>query len=348
MVLVSFSCFVPLLLLSIAYADQSPSSYILIGAGISGSADCRGSSSSLQNKQTLGSLAIGDTISNDNTSSNVFDNHTGIMQVPYSGLTTRGLTPSLAETLGLDATARGDVITAIIPGSPAEMLDIRSLNLSRSGSADEVMASRGDIIVTVDGSSSFTTGYRTIEEYIVDNKKVDDNITLGILRDGQLNDIEMTLASKPTYLWYENTNEGIGLKYPSDWMFVEEENLAEELVVQFHSPEKALLTGLPVVNASVSKYPSTNNGNSKSLDSNINNNIKIFRILGIDITRLGKSPAYSVIYYDYSQNNNTQKVLTIFTERDSDLFSLNFSINPSKYDDYLPLFREMIKSFQFI
>lgn len=313
-----------------------------MGVGISGSADS--SSSSLQHKLTLGSLAIGDTISNYNTSSNVFDNHAGILQVPYSGLTTRGLTPSLAERLGLDATTRGDVITDIIPGSPAEKLDIQMLNLSRSGSAEEVIASRGDIIVTVDGSTSFTTGYRTIEDYIFDNKRVGENITLSILREGQLNDIEMTLASKPAYLLYENTDEGVGIKYPSDWMVVEEENPAEELVVQFHSPEKTLLTGLPVVNASVFKYTTMNYGNSKTLE----NDIKIFRILGIDITRLGNSSGYSSIYYDYSRHNNTQKVLTVFTEYDSALYALNFNIDPTKYNDYLSQIKQMINSFRFV
>jgi hypothetical protein len=339
--LVSISCFVPLLLVSIDYSDQPLSSYIHMGAGISGSADSRGSSSSssLQHKQTLGSLAIGDTIRNYNTSSNVFDNHSGILQVPYSGLTTRSLTPSLADRLGLDATTRGDVITDIIPGSPAEKLDIRTLNLSRSGSAEEVIASRGDIIVTVDGSTSFTTGYRTIEDYIIDNKRVGENITLSILREGQLGDIEMTLASKPTYLWYENTDEGIGIKYPSDWTVVEEENSAEVFVVQFHSPEKTPLSELPVVNASVFKYPST----TRTLE----NDIKIFRILEIGITRLDNSPAYSSIYYDYSQNNDTQKILAVFTERDSYIYGINFSINPSKYDDYVPFINEIIKSFQF-
>jgi hypothetical protein len=58
----------------------------------------------------------------------------GTPQIPYTGLVTRSMSPSLAERLGLDATTRGDVIVDIIPGSPAEGLGMRALNMSRSGS----------------------------------------------------------------------------------------------------------------------------------------------------------------------------------------------------------------------
>ena len=231
----------------------------------------------------------------------------GTLQIPYTGLVTRSLSPSLAERLGLDATTRGDVIVDIIPGSPAERLGMRALNMSRTGSIEEIMASRGDIISAVDGSTAFTTNYRNIEQYVIENKKVGENITLSLLRDGQSKDIEMTLASMPRFLWYENRNEGIKMKYPSG-----------------------------------------SNDTSMTQGSSIRPDIKIFRILDINKTTLDKLSGYSTVFYDYSLTEHTRKILTVFVERDSQIYSINFSADPTRYDDYLPLAREMIESVQFI
>ncbi|MPZ07164.1 MAG: PDZ domain-containing protein [Nitrososphaeraceae archaeon] len=272
---------------------------------------------------------------------------TGTLQIPYSGLITRSLSPSLAERLGLDATTRGDVIVDIIPGSPAERLGMRTLNMTRTGSVEEIIASRGDIILAVDGSTSFTTKYRNIEQYIFENKRVGENITLSVLRDGQLKDIEMTIEAMPRFLWYENKDEGIRMKYPSDWIVVNGQSMAGE-VVHFHSMERSSISNVPVANVSIIKHPSMSNDTSMALGSVVNNSIKIFRILDINITSLDNSPAYSSIYYDYSQKGNTQKVLTVFAERDSQLYSVDFSAILTRYDDYLPFAREMIKSIQFV
>jgi PDZ domain/PsbP-like protein len=291
---------------------------------------------------------ITDVIDWDTVHSNHFKNDhlVGTLQIPYSGLATRSLTPSLAQRLGLDNTTRGDVITDIVPGSPAESLGLRPLNLSRSGSTEEIIASRGDIILAVDGNASFTTEYRTIDQYLFENNRVGENITLNLLHDGQLRYVELTIGAMPRFLWYENREEG-RIKYPSDWIVLDEESQTDEAVIQINSAEKSPLTKLPVVNASVLKYPSRDSDTSRSFDPNIRKEIKSVRILDINVTELDNLSAYSSIYYDYSMANDTRKILTVFTEKDSDLYSIIFSIVPSKYDDYYPLIKEMIKSFKF-
>jgi hypothetical protein len=288
----------------------------------------------------------------EQASINSSESHTpGTLQIPFSGLTTRSLTPSFAARLGLDDSVRGALITDIVPGSPAESLGLRPMNLSSPGSAEEIIASRGDIIQTVDGSAAFNTEYRGLEQYIIENKRVGDKITLNILRDGELKDIELILAAKPPYFWYENANSGISVKYPSDWQIAKQEkNQTDQLIARFYSAETISRSSvnLPVVEASVFKYNAEYNDTSEFLKPDKESSGKVFRLLDFSPGGLGNSTAYTALYYDYSQqNNNTRKVFAVFTERGSSLFSINFAIDPVKSDEYLPLIAEMIKSFQF-
>ena len=276
------------------------------------------------------------------------DNTAGNLQIPYSGLKTVGLSPILSSKLGLNPVTRGDVITHIISGSPAYDLGLRSLNLSKGGSPDEVVASRGDIILSVDGSTSFTTEYRDIEEYINDNKIVGDIITLSILRDGKPVEIEMRLQAKPMFYWYENRQEGIRIKYPSDWTIVNDSALTETSVVRFQLPRINPSLGFPAVIVSILKYPSSYYENSQSFDIGSTEDGDIIRMLNISRTTLGHLPAYSSLYYDYSHSDIARKVFTIFTNYDSELYGITFSVDPDKYENYLTQIKEMIHSFQFI
>lgn len=283
-----------------------------------------------------------------NSASNRSDNLAGTIQIPYSGLITQGLTPTLAERLGLDTTTRGDLITDVLPGSPAERLGMQRLNLTKSKSPEEIIESRGDIILTADGSTSFTIDYRSIEEYIIDKKRVGENITLSLLRDSGVDEITMPLASKPIFQWYENTEQGVTIKYPSDWEAVEEDYLSEGFIIQFYSAEKTpSYPIMPAVNVTVFKFPS-NYDETSSLDGISGIDFDTFRILDINTTRLGDLPAYRSIYYVYSQADNAFKVLSVFAEHGTDLYGLTFNVAPARYDDYVSTISEMINSFQLI
>jgi hypothetical protein len=287
--------------------------------------------------------------SNNISSSSLDAPLAGNLQIPYSGLVTMSITPAIAERLDLDtAITRGQIVTYVIPGSPGEKTGIKAANMTRTTNTDEMIESsgEGDIIFTVDGSASFATDYDSIEQYIYENKKVGDNITLSVLQDGQIKDREMTIEALPAFLWYENEEEGFKIKYPPDWtVSSNEQSTVRNEIVKFLSMERAGLRKTPVANISVLRYLSNNsdavNTSEKDRDSGV-------RILNTTITTLDNSHAYNTIFYDYSQEQSVLKVLTVFSVKDVQLYRIDYSADTRRYDDYFPLATEMIKSFHLI
>ncbi|MGC1133739.1 MAG: PDZ domain-containing protein [Nitrososphaeraceae archaeon] len=293
-----------------------------------------------------------DSINNSDTSNVISSSlnapHAGSLQIPYSGLVTESISPAFAEILNLGSTTRGKIVTHIIPGSPAEKSGMQPLNTTRPENTEEIKASGGDIIFTVDGGTTFATDYDSLEQYIYDNKSVGENVTLTILRDGQVKDIEMTIEALPRFLWYENRDEGIRMKYPSDWTVAYERSMVGEEIVKFLTMEKSALYKAPVASVSVLRYLSDITDGSNIIKSSESDNISNVRILNTNTTSLDNSRAYVSIFYDYSQKNHTSKVLTVFAVRDAQVYRIDFSADPLRYDDYFPLATEMMKSFQFV
>jgi hypothetical protein len=271
----------------------------------------------------------------------------GILQIPYTGLVTESMSPAIAEILDLESTTRGKMVTHVIPGSPAERTGMQAMNTTIPSNIKGITTSGGDIILIVDGGTTFATDYDSLEDYIQENKKVGESITLTILRDGQVKDIEMTIGAMPRFLWYENTNVGIKMKYPSDWSVAYRGSTVGKEFVKFHSTEKIAKDQVPVATVSIVRYLSNSTDAPNTFKSGEKNEINNIRILKTNLTSVDKSPAYVSIYYDYSQKNHTLKVLTVFAVRDEQVYRIDFSADPPKYDDYLPLATEMIGSFQF-
>ena len=47
------------------------------------------------------------------------------------------------------------------------------------------------------------------------------------------------------------------------------------------------------------------------------------------------------------QNKHNEKPKVQFSLMDDQIYTINFIADPSRYDDYLPMVEEMIKSFRF-
>jgi S1-C subfamily serine protease len=112
---------------------------------------------------------------------------------PWLGLLGYSVTPGLAEALNLPVEEgvmvaqlfrRGPAVSAGIQGAQREM---------RIGNRRLLVG--GDIITAVNGSS--VTDWNSLLEYLELNTVVGDAVTLAILRDGQIHELELTLAAQP-------------------------------------------------------------------------------------------------------------------------------------------------------
>jgi hypothetical protein len=307
-----------------------------------------GDNSDISNETQLDGLSSNNVTSSSsylNTTGTETGPYPGTLQIPYTGLARYHMTPAISKLFGLNETTYAMLVTRVEPGSPAAEAGIRSGNVTTNLLGDVVKVG-GDIILGVDSNSSLVRNNDAFVNYLQNEKRVGENVTLNILRDGQINDVELTIGAVPRFLWYENIDEGIRMKYPSDWR-ADESDLSKQDIVKFFSPETTDVSNstLPIAGSFVKVTPT-----ASSLDdvaSVQQEGTANTRTLDMFLTNVSNLPGYEIVFYDYSDRDRTLKILSVFTIKDGQMYRINFAVDPPKYDDYLPLAREMIESFQF-
>jgi hypothetical protein len=295
----------------------------------------------------LGSTDNSDAIKNTNVlPASSANPGPGRLQIPYVGIETESISPGIAELLNLNPSSRGEMVTHVVPGGPGERSGVEAMNFTQiSNTAERILTKVGDIILMVEDSPSFAIDFDSLEEYIYENKLVGENVTLTVLRDGQVKDIELSVATLPGFLWYENEDKEFKLKYPTDWVVQgDKSNTTEGRIVEFNPLEKKGSSKEPVASVAVIIYPSNANGTAESNENSDTGNI---RILNSSTTTLGNVYAYSTVFNDYSMKD-VLKVLSVFAVKGTLLYRIDYSADLSSYDDYLPLATEMVSSFRFL
>jgi len=114
---------------------------------------------------------------------------------PWIGVAGPDIIPEIALALGLGE-ARGFLVTEIAPGSPADKSGIRGGDMPVTNiTGFEELRLGGDIIMNVDDQKVNKTD--DLLSYIETNKQVGDTVTMTILRDGNLIEIDLVLGSRP-------------------------------------------------------------------------------------------------------------------------------------------------------
>src|SRR5215211_3197124 len=114
---------------------------------------------------------------------------------PWIGVAGPDIIPEIALALGLGE-ARGFLVTEIAPGSPADKSGIRGGDMPVMNiTGFEELRLGGDIIMNVDDQKVNKTD--DLLSYIETNKQVGDTVTMTILRDGNLIEIDLVLGARP-------------------------------------------------------------------------------------------------------------------------------------------------------
>jgi S1-C subfamily serine protease len=116
----------------------------------------------------------------------------GKAEYPYIGLSTQALYPELADKLGLD-TSYGGLIARVVPGGPADDAGLKGSDGSTTFQASRIQTG-GDVVLSVNGDK--IVGPSDLSNLIL-KYKPGDKVTLQILRDGQRQDVDVTLAARP-------------------------------------------------------------------------------------------------------------------------------------------------------
>jgi S1-C subfamily serine protease len=114
---------------------------------------------------------------------------------PWIGISGASLVPELAKAMNLDPGQRGALVEEVLPNSPAEKADLRPSNqqVTIQGLPATV---GGDVITAIDGQP--VRSMDDVIAYLARSTKVDQKVTLNILRDGKEMSVEVTLSARPS------------------------------------------------------------------------------------------------------------------------------------------------------
>jgi serine protease Do len=120
---------------------------------------------------------------------------TGEFEHAWIGISGGTLTPELAEAMGLPATQRGALVSAVTEGSPAEKAGLVASTKNATINGQEVKVG-GDVIVGIAGQP--VNEFDDLVTYLAREGKVGDTVELKVIRDGKETSVSLTFAARPT------------------------------------------------------------------------------------------------------------------------------------------------------
>lgn len=118
----------------------------------------------------------------------------GHFEHSYLGISGGSMIPDLATAMNLKSTQRGALINKVTAGGPAEKAGLRGSEKQTTINGENVNVG-GDVIIAIDGQT--VKSFDDIVAYLVSSTSVNQTVTLTILRDGQQQDVKVTLAARP-------------------------------------------------------------------------------------------------------------------------------------------------------
>ncbi|MEK0181952.1 MAG: serine/threonine protein kinase [Oscillatoriales cyanobacterium] len=159
----------------------------------------------------------------------------------------------------------------------------------------------------------------------------------------------LTVILKPAdnLATYDNTAQGIKIKYPDNWDKQEESNPITKEVVQFISPkesdadkfqERLIVTVEPTTNKTLDEYTKLSKQEILKLDKNA-------KIAQEGASTLAGKNGYKVVYTTKDGNRELKK-LNVWTMKHDKAYLITYEAEAGKYDQFLPVVEKMIKSLE--
>ncbi len=121
----------------------------------------------------------------------------------WLGISGTSLTPDLATAMKIDPAQRGALVEEVLPNSPAEKAGLKASAQQTTIDGQQVPVG-GDVITAIDGQPILQMD--DLIAYLAGSTKVDQKVTLTILRNGKQQTVDVTLAARPSQQQQANNN----------------------------------------------------------------------------------------------------------------------------------------------
>jgi S1-C subfamily serine protease len=119
----------------------------------------------------------------------------GKYEHPWLGISAGTLLPQVAELMGLDKSTRGVLVGAVVEGGPADRAGLRGSDQDATLDGQPIQIG-GDVIVAIDDVE--VKEMEDIINYLSNNGRVGQTITLTILRNGEELKLDVVLGARPS------------------------------------------------------------------------------------------------------------------------------------------------------
>ncbi len=120
---------------------------------------------------------------------------TGNYQHPYLGIEGGTVDNQIIQAMSLPANTQGVLIVSVAPGSPAAQAGLQGGSQTANVQGQQVPVG-GDIITAINGQQ--VTSMDDLISYLSSNTKVGDQVTLTILRNGQSQQVQLNVGTRPS------------------------------------------------------------------------------------------------------------------------------------------------------
>lgn len=127
----------------------------------------------------------------------------GAYEHPWLGITGDKLTPTLAESFGLPRNYKGVLIADVVKNGPADKAGLKSMLIQGNRFGQQQIISK-DIIIAIDNNP--VSRIDDIISYIDIHKKVGDDISLTVNRNGQILNLKAVLEARPNIVGQGSLN----------------------------------------------------------------------------------------------------------------------------------------------
>jgi len=118
----------------------------------------------------------------------------GKYQAPYLGISGTSLAGDLAVANKLDATSRGVLVVDVTSGGPADKAGLKGSTTQATVDGLPALIG-GDVIVSVNGQA--VKQFDDLLSYLMRHTSAGQQVTLGLLRNGQSTSVTVTLGARP-------------------------------------------------------------------------------------------------------------------------------------------------------
>jgi serine protease Do len=122
----------------------------------------------------------------------------------WLGISGGSLIPDLATAMNLKSDQRGALVNQVTAGSPADKAGLHGSTQQTTINGENANVG-GDVIIAIDGQPVKT--FDDLVAYLTSSTNVGQTVTLTILRNGQQQDVQVTLAARPAASQVAQTNQ---------------------------------------------------------------------------------------------------------------------------------------------